>query len=90
MAKGKKATGKHSTSNGERSNVNKKVRNIGRREYVGTLDQMINKRKAWKKGKRVMLTIPNPNAKDETNIPFIRVEAATVWGSHKRKNPAPK
>ena len=38
-----------------------------------------NKWKAYKKGRNVMLTIPNPNVKVETNKPFIRVNAKEVW-----------
>ena len=36
-----------------------------------------------KQGKNVMLTIANPN-KNETNKPFIRVPAHTVWRGAKR------
>lgn len=37
-----------------------------------------NQLNAFLKGKRVMLTIPNPN-KNETNKPMIRVPANEVW-----------
>ena len=40
---------------------------------------MLNKYTAFKKGKNVMLTIPNPNAKAEPAKPFIRVNAKEVW-----------
>ena len=43
-----------------------------------------NKRDAWAKGKRVMLTIANPN-NNETNKPFIRVPANEVWGDWRGK-----
>lgn len=45
--------------------------------------KMINQRKAFNQGKRVMVTIENPN-KNETNRPFIRVNAADVWKGRRR------
>lgn len=42
------------------------------------LTRAINQVRAYKQGKRVMVSIPNPN-KEETAKPFIRVEASTVW-----------
>jgi len=42
------------------------------------LRRAINQVRAYKQGKRVMVSIPNPN-KEETAKPFIRVEASTVW-----------
>ena len=42
-----------------------------------------NQLTAFLKGKRVMLTIPNPN-KNETNKPMIRVPANEVWKTGKR------
>lgn len=41
--------------------------------------RITNQLDAWKKGKNVVLTVPNPN-KSETNKPFIRVNAREVWG----------
>ena len=55
-----------------------------RREYNQTFVQVINQRAAWARGKRVMLTIPNPN-NNETNKPFIRVNASEVWGDWRGK-----
>ena len=43
-------------------------------ESQRTMNQLI----AFNAGKKVMLTIPNPN-KNETNKPMIRVPAHTVW-----------
>ena len=37
-----------------------------------------NQLTAFKKGKNVMVTIPNPNT-NETNKRFIRVSAKTIW-----------
>ena len=77
---GKKKGGKSSgvVSNGERPNVSKDTRKAIRRN-VSNLETMINKYNAFKKGKNVMLTIPNPNAKTEPAKPFIRVNAKEVW-----------
>ena len=45
-------------------------------ESQRTMNQLI----AFNAGKKVILTIPNPN-KNETNKPMIRVPAHTVWKS---------
>ena len=45
--------------------------------------RMINQLKAHRKGKRVMVTIANPNP-NETNKPFIRVPGSEVWKSIRR------
>ena len=71
--KGGKSTG--FISNGERPNVRKDIRKQMRREYLNSRDRAINQWDAFSKGKRVMVTIPNPNAKTETARPFIRVTA---------------
>ena len=44
----------------------------------------MNQRIAWKEGRNVVLTIPNPNDK-ETNKPFIRKNAREVWGDPRRQ-----
>lgn len=64
MAKGKKASGKTSTSKGERrSSMSTRINNPS--------DKLMNKMAALAKGKDVWITLPNPN-KNETNKPFIR------------------
>ena len=78
MAKKKKSRA-HQESKGERSNVNKKLCNAIRNNTT-LLQRTLNQREAWLRGKKVMLTIPNPN-KGETNKPFIRVSAKEVWGN---------
>jgi hypothetical protein len=50
--------------------------------------RMINQRKAWAKGKNVVLTIPNPNT-NETNKPFIRVNSWEKWGNPRKQNIRP-
>lgn len=46
-------------------------------------DRIMNQLKAYLQGKRVILTIANPN-KNETNKPFIKVPAHEVWRGGKR------
>ena len=75
---GKKKSRSHQVSKGERKPVDPRWRKEYRREYNGSTAQMQNKLEAWLKGKRVMLTIENPN-KNETNKKFIRVNANEVW-----------
>ena len=76
MGKKKKSDGY--ASMGLHSNVSKDTLKAMRKER-SHLDTMINKYDAFKKGKNVMLTIPNPNAKAEPAKPFIRVSAKEVW-----------
>jgi hypothetical protein len=78
MAKGKQSKSSGRVSAGVHSNVSKKITNALRSEYRASGQRLINQLKAHKKGKRVMVTIPNPN-KNETNKRFIRVPASTVW-----------
>ena len=76
---GKKKSGTTYTSKGQRPNVSKDTRKMQRRAYLKSLDRNLNQIIAWRKGKRVMLTVPNPN-KNETNKRFIRVEATEYLG----------
>ena len=71
---GKKKSRDNQTSKGERRNVAKWLCKDMRKE-TSQLTEYQNKWKAYSKGKRVMVTIPNPNAKSESNKPFIRVTA---------------
>ena len=80
MAKRKKSRA-HQESKGERSNVNKKLCNAIRNNTT-LLQRTLNQREAWLRGKKVMLTIPNPN-KSETKKPFIRVNAKEKWRNDK-------
>ena len=45
------------------------------------LNDRLGKWNAWKKGKKVFLTIENPSSR-ETNKPFVRVPATDVWGKY--------
>ena len=49
-------------------------------------DKILDKLKVWSRGKKVMVTIPNPN-KNETNKRFIRVEGThpAAFGPWKRE-----
>ena len=82
MAKKKKSRATQ-VSKGERSNVDKGVCKSLRRDYMqNILSRTTNQVSACKKGKNVMLTIPNPNT-NETNKPFVRVNAKDVWKFNK-------
>ena len=71
---GRKKSRASQTSKGERRNVAKWIRKAMKKDISG-LSEYVNKWEAYSKGKRVMVTIPNPNAKSESNKPFIRVTA---------------
>ena len=79
MARKKGGKSKGFISKGEHSNVSKHTRKLMRRETT-ELQTTLNKQKAFRRGKNVMLNIPNPN-KGESNKPFIRVNAKEVWGN---------
>ena len=79
MARKKGGKSKGFVSKGEHSNVSKHTRKLMRRQTT-ELQTALNKQEAFKQGKNVMLTIPNPNKK-ERNKPFIRVNAKEVWGN---------
>ena len=71
MAKGKKSSGKHYVSKGERrSSVKTSIKDPGKK--------IMSQLTAFYAGKNVMVTIENPN-KTETNKRFIRVPASSVW-----------
>jgi len=80
---GKKKSRETESSKGERNNVNKDVIKSLRRDYMNNdLARMKNQIAAFKKGKNVMVTIPNSNP-NETNKRFIRVNAKDVWRFNK-------
>lgn len=78
MAKGKKSSGKTYTSSGLYRSVSRKMTNALRSEYLASSNRVANQLRAFRAGKRVMVTIENPN-KEERNKRFIRVEASTIW-----------
>ena len=71
---GKKKSRDAQTSKGERRNV---VAGLG--DDRSEMQKLNDKMDAWKRGKRVMLTIPNPDKKN-TKERFLRVSAIDVWG----------
>lgn len=75
---GKKSSGVHKTSKGQRRNVSKQNCTSG--YNVSYLDEMLNKQAALAQNKSVWMTIENPN-KAERNKPFIRVK---IQGFKKR------
>ena len=76
MANGKKSKGNNYTSKGERKNVSRWIVKAKRKDYLENcrLERATNQLTAFRLGKRVMVTIANPNT-NETNKRFIRVTA---------------
>lgn len=68
---GKKSSGKHYTSKGERPNVSRVTVNAVRNSHseLRTLGHIL---KAYDKGQNPWITVPNPNT-SERNKKFIRV-----------------
>lgn len=85
MAKGKRSSGKHYTSKGERPNVSRWLKKACRREYLNTDSRLSNQVTAWRAGKNVMITIPNPDKKN-TKERMIRVPAIDAWGFPRNAN----
>jgi hypothetical protein len=79
---GKKRSRDSVTSKGERTSVNRKLRNAARSEYLASRDRVYNQALAYKKGKNVVLTVPNPD-KNNTKERMIRVNARDYWRSSK-------
>ena len=81
---GKKKSRDNQTSSGERRSVSKSILKSMRKE-TSNIIKYKNKWDAYSKGKRVMVTIPNPNGKSESNKPFIRVTAQEAgWKKQER------
>ena len=84
---GKKKSRTSTTSKGIVGNAYKHATKTLRREYMQSMERINNQLAAFKRGRRVMITIPNPNT-NETNKRFIKVNARDVWsggGKEKRK-----
>jgi hypothetical protein len=77
MAKGKSSKSSGKQSAGIHSNVSSKIVNAIRTEYLQSGERLLNQLEAHKKGKRVVLTIRNPN-KNETNKKFIKVPGSAM------------
>lgn len=78
MAKKKGGKSKGNTSAGVHSNVSSATLKLMRAGYKASGERVVNQLKAHRAGKRVMVTIANPNV-NETNKPFIRVPSTQVW-----------
>jgi len=84
---GKKKSRTNQTSKGIVGNSYKHASKALRKEYMQSVERLNNQLEAFKRGRRVMITIPNPNT-NETNKRFIKVNARDVWsggGKEKRK-----
>ncbi len=85
MAKGKSSKSSGKTSAGIHSNVSRSLVNAMRADYMASSDRLMNQLRAHKKGKRVMVTMANPNKEEATKgKAFIRVPASTVWRDPKQ------
>mgnify|MGYP001167540546 CR=1 FL=1 len=78
---GKKKSRATQTSKGEVGSPMKTKLRSSDEGYAS--QRMMNQLNAFNKGKRVMVTIKNPNGA-ETNKPYIRVPAKDIWRSSKR------
>lgn len=78
---GKKSSRTSQTSKGE-VGASEKTR-LKHNEEGYSSQRMINQLRAFNSGKRVMVTMANPN-KNETNKPYIRVPAKDVWKSNRK------
>ena len=75
MAKGKRSSGKNYTSKGERPNVARWLKKAMRKDYMQSMERIINQAAAHNKGKKTVITMANPN-KNETNKRFIKVRVS--------------
>jgi hypothetical protein len=62
-------------SQGKHSNVDRKIVNAMRSDYLQSGDRIMNQLRALQKGKDVVMTIANPN-KEQTNRKFIKVKVS--------------
>ncbi len=62
-------------SQGKHSNVNRKIVNAMRSDYLQSGDRIMNQLRALQKGKDVVMTVANPN-KEQTNRKFIKVKVS--------------
>jgi len=84
---GKKKSRTSQTSKGTVGNPYKHATKALRKEYQNSVERISNQLAAFYRGRRVMITIPNPNT-NETNKRYIRVNARDIWsggGKEKRK-----
>lgn len=74
------------TSKGKYGSISKETVKAMRKDRTYT-DRLANQLKQWARGRRTMVTVPNPN-KNETNKPFIKVEGnhPAAFGPWKRSD----
>ena len=80
---GKKAKRSKYISKGEVSSVSSSTLKAMRKDR-SYADYMICKLNAWSRGKRTMITIPNPNP-NQSNKRFVRVEGREFFGDWKKQ-----
>ncbi len=78
--KGGKSSG--NISQGIHSSVDRSILKSLRKDYMQSGLRLLNQLSAWKQGKNVVFTIPNPNP-NETNKKFIRVNARDIKGKYR-------
>lgn len=76
---GKKRSRATQVSKGERRCINKSLLKAVRLVYRSSDERVRNQITAWRAGKNVMLTIPNPDKKN-TKERMIRIPAVEYWG----------
>ena len=69
------------TSNNKRRNVNRWATKTMKKNR-GRYETVLNQLAAFRRGRNVVLTIPNPN-KTEKGKRFIKVNAKDVWSNDK-------
>ena len=79
---GKKRTRSSATSKGERRNAVNGIKEV--KQQLPMIDKYLHKVDAWRAGKNPWITIENK--KGDTNKPFIRVSANSLWGDPKKIN----
>ena len=62
-------------SQGKHSNVDRKITNAMRSDYLKSGDRIINQLRALQQGKDIVMTIANPN-REQTNKRFIKVKVS--------------
>jgi hypothetical protein len=62
-------------SQGKHSNVDRKIVNAMRSDYLQSGERIMNQLRALQKGKDVVMTVPNPN-KEATDKKFIKVKVS--------------
>lgn len=85
MAKKKGGKSKGAVSAGIHSNVSASTKGLVKAGYKQSGQRVLNQLNAHLAGKRVMLTIENPD-KNATNKRFIRVPSTSVWKDPKNNS----